>query len=94
MLIEAHVKPGTPVWFREGLVLYLSEPNAALRLGKSFPNPADLENAMRNPAGEDELRQAYAAADARVAELARRYGKQTLILWVQQGLPSGVAEKR
>ncbi len=28
MLIEAHAKPGIPVWFREGLVLYLSQPNA------------------------------------------------------------------
>ncbi len=29
MLIESYARAGTPVWFREGLVLYLSEPGAA-----------------------------------------------------------------
>ncbi len=38
MLIEAHAKPGTPVWFREGLVLYLSEPSAPISPSSHFAN--------------------------------------------------------
>ena len=91
MLIEAHAKPGTPVWFREGLVLYLSEPNAVPQAKPTFANVGDLEEAIRNPHGEAQLRQAYTDAHARVSRLAQQYGKQTLIDWVQQGLPAGVA---
>ena len=31
MLVESHAKAGTPLWFREGLVLYLAQPNAEMR---------------------------------------------------------------
>ncbi len=91
MLIEAHAKPGTPVWYREGLVLYLSEPNAAAQAKTTFASASELERAMQNPASEDQLRKAYAEAHARVSRLAQQYGKQTLITWVQQGLPSDLA---
>jgi len=92
MLLESHAKPGTPLWFREGLVLYLSEPNAAVASKYAFSNVQDLEDAMRNPASESQLRQAYSDAHARVAQLARSYGKDRLIAWVQQGLPSDIAQ--
>lgn len=87
MLIESYAKAGVPVWFREGLVLYLSDPNAAVQPTKSFSNTADLESAMRNPANEQQLREAYKDARARVAKLANQYGKPTLIQWVQHGVP-------
>jgi len=90
MLIEAHAKPGTPVWFREGLVLYLSQPNVAAGSKSTFSNVSELEEAIRNPHGEAQLRQAYTDAHARVSRLAQQYGKQTLIDWVQEGLPTGV----
>jgi hypothetical protein len=90
MLIEAHAKPGTPVWFREGLVLYLSEPNANGHSSSEFKSASELEKAIANPTNEDQLRAAYSEAHAKVAGMAKRYGKQKLILWVQQGLPSDV----
>jgi stage II sporulation protein D len=90
MLIEAHVKPGTPVWFREGLVLYLSEPNAPVQPSSAFKTASELEKAIVNPTSEDQLRKAYTEAHSRVAQLAKQYGKQKLILWVQQGLPPDV----
>jgi hypothetical protein len=93
MLIEAHAKAGTPVWYREGLVLYLSEPNAKPQAKTMFASVTELERAMQNPASEEQLRKAYADAHARVSRLAQQYGKQRLIDWVQQGLPSDVAEK-
>jgi stage II sporulation protein D len=90
MLIEAHAKPGTPVWYREGLVLYLSEPNANIHSPSEFKSASELEKAIANPTSEDQLRAAYSVAHAKVADMAKRYGKQKLILWVQQGLPADV----
>jgi len=91
MLIEAHAKPGTPLWFREGLVLYLAEPNAAPTSKLTFSTIGELEEAMRNPQSESQLRQAYGDAHTRVAQLAKGYGKDKLILWMQQGVPAGSA---
>jgi len=90
MLIEANAKPGTPVWYREGLVLYLSEPQAATSPPPTLQNARDLEKAMVSPLSEDQLRQAYTEARAHVAALAQKYGKANLITWAQQGLPADV----
>ncbi len=91
MLIEAHAKPGTPVWFREGLVLYLSQPNPGVKPSSAFKTASELEKAIVNPASEDQLRKAYTEAHSRVAQLATQYGKQKLIVWAQQGLPPDIA---
>jgi stage II sporulation protein D len=87
MLIESHAKPGTPVWYREGLVLYLSQPNSSGHSSSEFETASELEKAIASPTSEKQLREAYAEAHAKVAALARRYGKQKLIEWVEQGLP-------
>ena len=91
MLIEEYVRPGTPLWFREGLVLYLSEPNSAGPAGSAAGDPAALEKTLRAPASEQQLREAYVAAQARVAQLAQKYGKATVLKWVQEGLPAGMS---
>ena len=88
MLIEANARPGTPLWFREGLVLYLSEPDTNARSGDSSQDLTTLEKTMRAPASEQQLRQAYAAARKRVAQLAQQHGNQTLLKWLQNGLPA------
>jgi stage II sporulation protein D (peptidoglycan lytic transglycosylase) len=87
MLIESQAKPGTPLWFREGLVLYLTQPNAEPRTSSTFENVAALEKALRNPASEQQMRQAYAEAQARVAQLAREHGKVTVTGWLKNGVP-------
>jgi len=88
MLIESHTRPGTPLWFREGLVLYLTGSGSDAKPSAGFADVAALEKALRAPASEAELRQAYAAARARVAQLAQQHGKQALLDWVQNGLPA------
>jgi stage II sporulation protein D len=93
MLIEEHAKPGVPLWFREGLVLYLSEGNAGSGLKLTFTNVGELEQAMRNPQGESQLRQAYSDARSRVAQLAQKYGRDKLIMWVEHGLPADPAAR-
>lgn len=87
MLVESHAKPGTPLWYREGLVLYLAQPNGGLRTSGGFENVAALEKALRAPASEQEFRQAYQEAQSRVAKLAREHGKDALIGWLKNGVP-------
>ncbi len=88
VLVESHAKAGTPLWYREGLVLYLAQPNTRVHASAPFDSVAALERALRSPASEQELRQAYADAESRVANLAREHGKEALLDWLQNGLPA------
>ncbi len=90
MLIESHAHPGTPQWFREGLVLYLTTPGEIAEAKAAPHDPAALEKSLRAPQSEQELRRAYAEARARVAQLAQEHGRETLMDWVQHGLPSAM----
>ena len=87
MLIDSYALPGTPLWFREGLVLYLTAPNASPKQSEDFADLKSLEKALRAPASEEQLRHAYAGAHVRVAKLARQHGEKDLLDWVQKGLP-------
>jgi hypothetical protein len=49
-----------------------------------------LERSLRAPQSEEEMRRAYAQARALVAQLAEKHGRDTLLGWVQQGLPPDV----
>src|SRR5271166_6365023 len=91
MLIESCARVGTPLWFREGLVLYLAGPKPQTILGGRFDDIAALEKALRAPASEEQLRAAYAEAYSRVARLTREHDKAALLDWVQNGLPTEVA---
>ena len=91
MLIESYTRPGTPLWFREGLVLYLAGPNSPASPGGGFVDVASLEKALLAPQSDEELRRAYSEARARVALLAQQNGKDALLDWAQNGLPANVA---
>ncbi len=93
MLIDSYALPGTPLWLREGLVLYLTAPNTSSQPSENFADLKTLEKALRAPASEEELRHAYAAARARVAQLARQHGKEALLDWVQNGVPPELSAK-
>jgi stage II sporulation protein D len=87
MLIDSYALSGTPLWFREGLVLYLTAPDASVRQSENVEDVKGLERVLRSPASEEELRHAYADARVRVAQLARQHGKGALLDWIQNGLP-------
>ncbi len=91
MLIESYARAGTPLWFREGLVLYLAGPKAQASSGNTFDDVAALEKALRAPVSEEQLRAAYVEAQNRVAQLAEQHGKQVLLDWIQNGLPTEIA---
>ncbi len=91
MLIESYARAGTPLWFREGLVLYFAGPKAQVSSGNTFDDVAALEKALRAPVSEEQLRAAYVEARNRVTQLAEQHGKQALLDWVQNGLPTEIA---
>lgn len=89
LLVEARAKVATPLWFREGLVLYLSNPNGA----DPAPSPLtsqQLEAVLQHPASRDEMEKAYTVARSRVTELIRRNGKQAVFAWLAGGIPRDV----
>ncbi len=83
VLVEAQSAPGLPLWFREGLVEYLSDPAQAAG-GARIPSETDL----RQTTDAARARRAYADAAAEVANLARRYGEGAVLRWVKSGIPS------
>ncbi len=90
MLIESYARPGTPQWFREGLVLYLTTPGVPITASAGIEDLSAVENSLRAPPSEQELRRAYLEAQARVARLAQQHGKDRLIDWVQNGIPTDI----
>jgi stage II sporulation protein D len=88
MLVESYMRAGTPRWFREGLVLYLTSPKSSNDGLVRTSDVSSLEAILRAPQSEQQLRAAYAEARARVDELAQKYGKETLLEWAQNGLPA------
>jgi len=89
LLIEPRARPTTPLWFREGLVLYLSEPNK-----RNSPSAAltdkQIEEILRNPGTRERQEKAYTAARARVASLIQQNGKSAVLDWLGSGIPGDV----
>ncbi|HEY1759580.1 MAG TPA: SpoIID/LytB domain-containing protein [Bryobacteraceae bacterium] len=83
--VESQATPATPLWFREGFAEFLE---AGRGTGSpKIPAEADL----RQTSDAARARQAYAQAQAEVAELIQRYGETTVLDWVKRGLPADVA---
>jgi stage II sporulation protein D len=86
VLVEANAAPGLPLWFREGLVEYLS--GAPMGRGAAhIPSDSDL----RQTSDSTRARRAYGEAAAAVAELGRHYGETALLRWVKSGIPSSAS---
>jgi stage II sporulation protein D len=86
MLVEERARAGTPLWFREGLVLYLSDPGS--NAPPATMTEREMEAALEHPASQDSLRRTYAAARTHVAQLVQRNGRNTVLLWLSSGLPA------
>ncbi|MGD0363250.1 MAG: SpoIID/LytB domain-containing protein [Bryobacteraceae bacterium] len=83
--VESRAAPGLLVWFREGIVEYLSGGAP----GDGLPGvPADSE--VRETTDPARARRAYSEAARAVAGLVARYGEATVLGWVTRGLPPEV----
>jgi stage II sporulation protein D len=84
LLVESHARAGTPLWFREGLVLYLADPEKKFQ--PVVMPEREIEAVMQHPGGPDELQRAYAAARTRVTEMVHESGRSTVLEWLSAGL--------
>ena len=93
MLIESYARPGTPLWFREGLVLYLAGPKPRKRRSRQ-----QLRRCGRS--GESVARAREAKSNCAPLTPRRRaawrswrdsMAKRALLDWVQNGLPTEIA---
>jgi stage II sporulation protein D len=89
LLVESRAKAGTPLWFREGIVLYLSSPNAPPKVPAMTDEQIDA--GLLHPANRDDQENAYAAAQNRIARLAQTRGRQTVLEWISIGIPADVS---
>lgn len=89
VMVEASAKAGTPLWYREGLVMQLDRERAAPALtGRSA---AEIDRALGERSEATATRAAYAEAQAAVARLGKRYGRERLLYWLREGVPAEVA---
>jgi stage II sporulation protein D len=87
LLVESHIHADIPLWFREGLVLYLAEPRAANPATQTMTDE-QMEAVLRQPSDHEDVKRAYASSRARVAALAKQNGKQTILDWLRSGIPA------
>jgi stage II sporulation protein D len=89
VLVESKASAATPLWFREGLVLYFT--GEIQGSGTTEPmTAANMETILQQPRSREEMERAYVAAYATVARLIERNGRATVIDWLGHGLPAGL----
>jgi stage II sporulation protein D len=81
--VESQARADLPVWFREGLVIYL---DGAARGNGPAPSDSDL----RRTDDAAIARRAYDQAGRAVAGLVDRYGRDAVFGWLKRGLPPEV----
>ncbi len=89
VLVETKAKAATPLWFREGIVLFLSNSNGS-RTTAGAMTDEEIEAVLRQPRNREEVQKAYAAAQSRVAGLIADRGKETVLGWLSGGIPGDV----
>jgi len=88
MLVESNAKANTPLWFREGLAVYLGgDPPSADQVSMS---PGEIDQIITSRRSDAEVRRAYAQAAALVRDLDRQHGRTKLMEWLRNGLPEDV----
>ena len=89
LLVETRAARGMPLWFREGLTLYLSNP-AVPETTSSSMTVDEIEQILRQRDTREDMERAYAASHAVVTALVREHGKQAVLGWLSGGLPGGL----
>ena len=79
LLIESQAHADTPLWLREGLAIYLSNPQSVT---PSTIDVAALERRMHSLQSEEEMRAAYRDCAAAVAKAVGENGLNTVLSWL------------
>jgi stage II sporulation protein D len=86
LMVEARAHAGTALWFREGLVLYFADPKHNAQPVQM--SEAEIEKAFSHTADRQGLERAYAAARTKVTQMVEQNGRETVLLWLTNGLPA------
>ncbi|HEY6945271.1 MAG TPA: SpoIID/LytB domain-containing protein, partial [Candidatus Acidoferrum sp.] len=89
LLAETRASRKTPLWFREGLTLYLASPTVPDAAPSSL-SAGQIEEILKHGDTRENTERAYVSAHRIVADLVQRYGKQTALGWLSGGLPADV----
>jgi len=89
LLVEARASKKVPLWFREGLTLYLSNPNVP-DTAPSSQTVEQIEQILKQADTRENTQKAYVAAQRIVSGLIQRNGKATVLAWLSEGLPTDV----
>ena len=81
ILIESHTVANAPLWLREGLAIYLSDPEA---VKPAEADPDVLERELQSARTEQETRAAYRACAAAAAEAVEKNGLKAALSWLEQ----------
>lgn len=92
LLVEARAHAGTPLWFREGLVLYFAGSKQVFEPGQM--STAEIEKALSRTNDRKGLERAYAAARTKVGQMIEQNGKVTVLVWLTNGLPEESGDRR
>jgi stage II sporulation protein D len=79
LLIESRARPGTPLWLREGLAIYLSNPDSVTPASVDM---AALEQRLHSLRNEQQMRAAYRDCAGAVAKAVNENGRNTVLAWL------------
>ncbi|MCU1325215.1 MAG: SpoIID/LytB domain [Bryobacterales bacterium] len=85
IMLEGRASPNLPLWFREGLVGYLTGERSPAPLHA----PSDVD--LRQTDDQRKARRAYSDATGTVTKLVAAYGETRVVAWVTRGLPPEAA---
>ena len=89
LLIESKAKAITPLWFREGLVLALTESDSPDGSGQAMTDK-EMEIALQHSKDRQEMKMAYDSARRRFKFLIGLYGKTAVLDWLRVGVPDNL----
>lgn len=88
VLVDDNSRASLPLWFREGLVLYLAE--GKTRVATRVLSTDEIESALHNRQNRHQMQQAYASAKAVVGRLATQHGRSEVLGWLNRGIPASI----
>jgi stage II sporulation protein D len=89
LLVEERAAKGAPLWFREGLVLYFSNPRVA-ETGTAPLSLDQIEEILKRGDSRENTEMAYVSAQRIVTTLMQRFGKEMVLGWLSAGLPAEI----
>ena len=80
LIIESHADADAPLWLREGLTIYLSDPDSVKPAATDL---TALERRLQSFKDEAEMRSAYRASASAVADAVQKNGLATVLSWLK-----------